>query len=87
MFRLVNVEGRAALERNGQWYDLGELSGDPDLADPLVAVAHHRELHVLHGLCEEATASGRIAESHARRARTATASGVRHRSELPRPRG
>ena len=62
MFRLVNVDGRAALERNGQWYDLGELSGDPNLADPLVAVAHHRELHALHDRCEEATGGGRIAE-------------------------
>ncbi len=63
MFRLVNVDGRAALERSGQWYDIGELSGDPNLADPLVAVAHHRELHALHHRCEKATSGGRIADS------------------------
>ena len=63
MFRLVNVDGRAALERNGHWYDLGELSSDPNLVDPLVAVSHHRDLHALHDRCEEVTAGGRIAES------------------------
>ena len=47
MFRLVNVNGRAALERDGRWYDLAELSGDATLADPLAAVARHRELHAL----------------------------------------
>ena len=37
MFRLLNVNGRAALERDGEWYDLVELSGDAALADPLAA--------------------------------------------------
>ena len=45
MFRLVTVDGRAALERDGRWYDLVQLSGDATLADPLAAVACHRELH------------------------------------------
>lgn len=44
MFRLLNVEGRAALEHDGHWYDLASVSGDPTLADPMVAVARHREL-------------------------------------------
>ena len=63
MFRLVNVDGRAALERNGEWYDLGELSGDHDLADPLVAVANHHELHALQERCDAASPGGTIAGS------------------------
>jgi 2-keto-4-pentenoate hydratase/2-oxohepta-3-ene-1,7-dioic acid hydratase in catechol pathway len=47
MFRLLNVDGRAALEHDGQWYDLATVSGDDDLADPMSAVARHRDLHVL----------------------------------------
>ncbi len=49
MFRLVNVDGRAALELGGRWHDLAALSGYPALADPMVAVARHRELHALAG--------------------------------------
>lgn len=48
MFRLVNVRGRAALEHDGRWYDLADLSGDPALADPMHAIARHHELHALH---------------------------------------
>jgi 2,4-didehydro-3-deoxy-L-rhamnonate hydrolase len=60
MFRLVNVNARAALERDGQWYDLAALSGDSALTDPLAAVARHRELHTLHERCPSATAGGLI---------------------------
>src|SRR6476469_8175754 len=45
MFRLVNVNGRAALEHDGNWFDLAEVAGDPALADPAAAIARHRELH------------------------------------------
>jgi 2-keto-4-pentenoate hydratase/2-oxohepta-3-ene-1,7-dioic acid hydratase in catechol pathway len=62
MFRLVNVNGRAALEHDGGWYDLAELAGDAALADPLAAVARFRELHALHDRCASATAGGRIAD-------------------------
>ena len=62
MFRLVNVNGRAALERDGQWYDLAGLSGDAALADPLVAVARHRELHALNERCESETAERLVAD-------------------------
>ncbi len=47
MFRLVNVDGRAALEHDGAWHDLARLSGDDALADPMTAIARHRELHAL----------------------------------------
>ena len=49
MFRLVNVDGRAALEHDGSWFDLATVSGDDTLADPMVAVARHQELHDLAG--------------------------------------
>jgi 2-keto-4-pentenoate hydratase/2-oxohepta-3-ene-1,7-dioic acid hydratase in catechol pathway len=62
MFRLLNVNGRAALERDGQWYDLAGMSGDVALADPLVAVARHRELHALNERCESETAEGLVAD-------------------------
>ena len=63
MFRLVNVNGRAALEHDDAWYDLAELAGDPSLHDPLTAVARHRELHTLSERCASATSGGRIADA------------------------
>jgi 2,4-diketo-3-deoxy-L-fuconate hydrolase len=60
MFRLVNVNGRSALEHDGQWYDLAGLANDPALADPLTAIARHRELHALNAQCVPATSGGRI---------------------------
>lgn len=47
MFRLLNVDGRAALEHDDHWYDLASVSGDAELADPMAAVARHTELHSL----------------------------------------
>jgi len=63
MFRLLNVNGRAALERDGDWYDLAGLSGDTALADPLVAVARSIELHALHEQCASAPATGRVEDT------------------------
>jgi 2-keto-4-pentenoate hydratase/2-oxohepta-3-ene-1,7-dioic acid hydratase in catechol pathway len=60
MFRLVNVNGRAALEDGGSWYDLAELSGDPTFADPMVAVARSDGLHRWSEQCATAKHSGRI---------------------------
>ncbi|HRW38939.1 MAG: fumarylacetoacetate hydrolase family protein [Acidimicrobiales bacterium] len=48
MYRLLNVDGRAALERDGRWHDLARASGDDSLADPMAAVERSRELHDLH---------------------------------------
>lgn len=47
MFRLVNLDNRAALEHDGQWYDLATVSGDAALVDPMVAIARHAELHAV----------------------------------------
>lgn len=47
MFRLINHAGRAALDVDGNRYDLATLSGDPTLADPMAAIARFGELHTL----------------------------------------
>lgn len=60
MFRLLNVEGRAALEHDGHWFDLAALSGDDSLADPMLAVARHAELHELTGALPGRAADGRV---------------------------
>lgn len=60
MFRLLNVDGRAALEHDGSWYDLAAVSGDAELADPMAAVARHHDLHALHAGLSEHTAGGEI---------------------------
>jgi 2-keto-4-pentenoate hydratase/2-oxohepta-3-ene-1,7-dioic acid hydratase in catechol pathway len=49
MFRLINHAGRAALDIDGQRFDLATLSGDSSLADPMVAISRHRALHELAG--------------------------------------
>jgi 2-keto-4-pentenoate hydratase/2-oxohepta-3-ene-1,7-dioic acid hydratase in catechol pathway len=48
MFRLITINGRAALDHDGSWHDLAQLSGDDGLADPLTAVTCHRDLHALY---------------------------------------
>jgi 2-keto-4-pentenoate hydratase/2-oxohepta-3-ene-1,7-dioic acid hydratase in catechol pathway len=63
MFRLVNVNERAAFEYGGAWYDLAEVSGDATLADPLAAVARHRELHALYDRCTSQPMAGAVAEA------------------------
>src|SRR6266550_7387023 len=63
MFRLVNVNERAAFEYGGAWYDLAELSGDARLADPLEAVARRRELHALYDRCASHPMGGAVAEA------------------------
>ena len=45
MFRLTTINGRAGLDHDGGWHDLAAVTGDAQLADPLVAVAHHPALH------------------------------------------
>lgn len=60
MYRLVNVDGRAALEEDGGWFDLAALSGDPALADPMTAVARAAELHGLSERCSEVQPDGTV---------------------------
>ena len=61
MYRLLNIDGRAALERDGRWHDLARLSGDDALADPMVAVARAEELHALHDAAAGAPGDGDVA--------------------------
>ena len=63
MFRLVTIDGRAALDHDGQWHDLAALSGDDALADPITAVARHAELHDLQAAAATAAPSGAIADA------------------------
>src|SRR5947208_17143452 len=63
MFRLVNINERAAFEHDGSWYDLAELSADATLADPLDAIARHRELHALYDRCPAEPSGGPVADA------------------------
>jgi 2-keto-4-pentenoate hydratase/2-oxohepta-3-ene-1,7-dioic acid hydratase in catechol pathway len=63
MFRLVNINERAAFDYDGSWYDLAELSGDATLADPLAAVGRHRELHAFYGRCASERPGGLVADA------------------------
>jgi 2-keto-4-pentenoate hydratase/2-oxohepta-3-ene-1,7-dioic acid hydratase in catechol pathway len=60
MFRLANVRGRAALLHDEHWFDLAALSGDDALADPMVAVTRHPELHGLAARATGRTPSGKV---------------------------
>jgi 2,4-didehydro-3-deoxy-L-rhamnonate hydrolase len=60
MFRLVNVGGRAALEHDGGWYDVGGLTGDERLAPASACLARSDLLHELTGRCADARPDGRI---------------------------
>ena len=47
MFRLAVVRNRAALLTESHWYDLASVSGEESLADPMVAIARHGDLHAI----------------------------------------
>ena len=60
MFRLINHAGRAALDLDGQRFDLASLSGDASLADPMTAIGRHRELHDLTRRAQDRTPDGAV---------------------------
>ncbi len=65
MFRLLNVNGRAALQTGADqptsaWHDLAALSGDASLADPMTAVARFAELHALQAAADGRTPDGEV---------------------------
>lgn len=61
MFRLLNVEGRAAVEHGGAAYDVARLAGDEALADALVCLERSAELHDLTRRCADATPDADLA--------------------------
>lgn len=63
MFRLVNIAGRAALDVDGRWFDLAQVSGDEALSDPMVAIARSSELHALSTRCTPEQAGGAVADA------------------------
>mgnify|MGYP003443230291 CR=1 FL=1 len=63
MFRLAHINGRAALLDATHWFDLAGVTGDQSLADPMVAIARHAELHIAHDALASATPGGAIAEA------------------------
>ncbi len=62
MFRLISVAGRSALQAGEHWHDLAALSSDPTLADPMVAIARHAELHAFHDAAEGRAPDGAVAD-------------------------
>jgi len=58
MFRLAVVRNRAALLSESHWYDLASVSGDESLADPMVAIARHGDLHAISAGFGSADAGG-----------------------------
>lgn len=58
MFRLLNVEGSAALEVDGHHHDLASVADDASLADPMTAVRRHEELHRLTERCADRQPDG-----------------------------
>lgn len=54
MFRLLNVEGRTALEHDAGVYDVARLAADESLSSALACLARADELHALSSRCPDA---------------------------------
>jgi 2-keto-4-pentenoate hydratase/2-oxohepta-3-ene-1,7-dioic acid hydratase in catechol pathway len=63
MFRLASVDGRAVLLDSSHWHDLATLADDASLADPMVAIARHAELHALGERLSPDTAGGALSDT------------------------
>jgi len=63
MFRLANLDDRAALLDDTHWFDLATVTGDPSLADPMAAVTRFGELHAAQAACALATPGGLLADA------------------------
>ena len=63
MYRLLNINGRAALQTGDHWHDLAALADDLSLASPMAAVARHGELHALHAAAAGRTPDGAMADA------------------------
>lgn len=83
-FRLANVDGRAALVRDEQYFDLATMSGGAFGPDPMDAIARGDELAALSAGLDGAAATGRLADAVLRspvpRPRNCFAIGLNYRS-------
>ena len=61
LFRIVNIAGRAAIELDGGYHDLGRLTSDESLSDPMAWMTRTAELHGLAEQCASRAADGQIA--------------------------
>lgn len=62
MYRMITVAGKAALEHEGQYFDLATLTAQPQWGDPMYAVTHHDELHEWAAICGDTTPTGSLAD-------------------------
>ena len=62
MFRLLNVEGRPALEHAGGYHHVARLADDDSLVTAAACLARFEELHELAGRCEGDEPDGRVDE-------------------------
>lgn len=63
MFRLAQLDDRAVLLDDTSWFDLATVTGDPSLADPMIAIARHGELHAAQAACATAASGGALADA------------------------
>ncbi|MDO9173762.1 MAG: fumarylacetoacetate hydrolase family protein [Actinomycetota bacterium] len=63
MFRLAQLDDRAVLLDDTSWFDLATVTGDQSLADPMVAIARHTELHAAQAACATAAPGGALASA------------------------
>ena len=61
-FTLANVDGRAALVRDGAWFDVERASGGAISSDPMLALADADALHALDGSLGDLAADGAVAD-------------------------
>lgn len=61
-FTLANVDGRAALVRSGEWFDVERASEGAISADPMLALADAEALHQLDARLSQLTADGSVAD-------------------------
>jgi len=63
-FRLANVDGRAALVDGDSWWDLATVTGRPELADPMAAIADVGSLHSANAGIRAQTPSGSMSQAN-----------------------
>ena len=63
-FKLVNVDGRAALASDGHYYDLNEISGGAVSDDPMRALAAASQLSALNTALGGMTPAGTLADAN-----------------------